>query len=62
MSTKNISSDTTTIETEKNSNMETEYNYCLRCGRKLKKPENRIRGMGKICWEKSRIENKRRLF
>lgn len=30
-----------------------EYEYCLRCGRKLKSSENRLRGMGKVCWEKS---------
>lgn len=30
-----------------------EYEYCLRCGRKLKSKENRMRGMGKRCWEKS---------
>lgn len=27
--------------------------YCLRCGRRLKTPENIERGMGKVCWEKS---------
>ena len=30
-----------------------EHEYCLRCGRKLKSVENRQRGMGKVCWEKS---------
>lgn len=30
-----------------------EHEYCLRCGRKLKSLENRQRGMGKVCWEKS---------
>lgn len=30
-----------------------EHEYCLRCGRKLKSAENRQRGMGKVCWEKS---------
>lgn len=39
-----------------------EYQYCLRCGRKLKNVEARIRGMGKICAEKSKQENRRRLF
>ena len=29
-----------------------EYNYCIRCGRRLKSEENRKRGMGKICYEK----------
>lgn len=36
---------------------------CRRCGRKLKTPEARDRGMGKICWEKSRVtEAKKPLF
>lgn len=39
-----------------------EYKYCLRCGRKLKTPEARTRGMGKICAEKSKHETRRRLF
>lgn len=38
-----------------------EYNYCLRCGRRLISPENRARGMGKVCWEKSRHEPKNRI-
>ena len=33
---------------------ETEYLYCLRCGRKLKNAEYRKVGMGKICLEKSK--------
>lgn len=51
-------------ETEENSEVRTdkEYQYCLRCGRKLKSTENRLRGMGPICWEKSHIEYRRRLF
>lgn len=40
-----------------------EYDYCLRCGRKLKSAENRARGMGKICWERSKAElNPKPLF
>lgn len=46
----------------KNTNMEKEYKYCLRCGRKLKTPEARTRGMGKICAEKSKHDTRRRLF
>lgn len=46
--------------TERNS--EVIYKYCRRCGRKLKRPENIARGMGKICWEKSQTDNQRRLF
>lgn len=37
-----------------------EIGICLRCGRKLKTPEARERGMGKICWEKSHVEKERR--
>ena len=55
-----ISLEDITNETERNS--EVQYKYCLRCGRKLKKPENVVRGMGKVCWEKSKTENQRRLF
>ena len=62
MSTKTTSLTTIKTETEKNSNSENEYVYCLRCGRKLKNPENKIRGMGRVCWEKSRTDKQRRLF
>ena len=34
-----------------------EYNYCIRCGRRLKTQENRIRGMGKICYERGYEKN-----
>lgn len=41
---------------------EKEYQYCLRCGRKLKNPEARKKGFGIIC-EKKMISNKtKRLF
>ena len=49
-----------TKETEKSS--EVKYKYCLRCGRRLKKPENIVRGMGLVCWEKSKTDSQRRLF
>jgi len=39
-----------------------EYNYCLRCGRKLKSEENRLRGMGETCWKKSQTKKKIKLF
>ena len=39
-----------------------EHEYCLRCGRKLKSPENRLRGMGLTCWKKSKKYGKHRLF
>ena len=55
------------ISTEKNyskksNSEEKEYKYCLRCGRKLRNPEAKMRGMGKICAEKSKHETRRRLF
>lgn len=57
----NEKSSKVTSYSEKSSKV-TSYRYCLRCGRKLKKPENIERGMGKICWEKSQTEQSRRLF
>ena len=39
-----------------------EYDRCLRCGRKLKKSEYRLRGYGKICWEKIIVKNSKKLF
>lgn len=36
---------------------EDEHEYCLRCGRKLKTLENRIRGYGNICYKKIHTEN-----
>ena len=38
-----------------------EYNYCIRCGRRLKNVEYRLRGMGKVCYEKSLREHGNRL-
>ena len=32
------------------------YKYCMRCGKRLKGEENRLRGYGKICFEKARQE------
>lgn len=32
----------------------TEHKFCLRCGRQLKSEEARKRGMGLVCWNKSR--------
>ena len=34
----------------------TEYIYCLRCGKRLRNVDAKIRGMGKVCWEKSQTE------
>ena len=39
-----------------------EFQYCLRCGKKLKSQEAKERGMGKICYEKSRRMKERSLF
>ena len=39
-----------------------EYEYCLRCGRKLKTLENRLRGMGLVCWKKSHVKKLHKLF
>ena len=41
---------------------EKEHEYCLRCGRKLKKPEARKIGYGTICEKKMRVERQKRLF
>jgi hypothetical protein len=38
------------------------YNYCLRCGRKLKKEEYRKIGYGKVCLYKMKESNKLKLF
>ena len=51
-----------TKKTEAKSLSSKEYQYCLRCGRKLKTLEARMQGMGKICAEKSKHETRRRLF
>lgn len=42
--------------------MEKEYVICLRCGRRLKNPEYRIRGYGKTCWEKIRKKKSKKLL
>ena len=40
-----------------------DYQFCIRCGRRLKTPEARERGMGKICAEKYKEkEAKKKLF
>lgn len=41
-----------------------EHEFCLRCGRKLKTPENRMRGYGNICYKKvsSNIGKTKKLF
>ena len=42
--------------------MKKEYQYCLRCGRKLKNPEYRKVGMGKVCQEKAKKYDHKPLF
>jgi len=39
-----------------------EYQYCLRCGRKLKNPEARLKGFGSICEKKMKHEKRSKLF
>ncbi len=40
-----------------------DYQFCIRCGRRLKTPEARELGMGKICAKKyQEKETKRKLF
>ena len=38
------------------------YEYCLRCGRKLKNIEYKRVGMGKICQEKSKHGGTKHIF
>ncbi len=39
-----------------------EHEFCLRCGRKLKNPEARIKGYGIVCEKKMKQSQKKRLF
>lgn len=34
------------------------YKYCRRCGKRLKGAENRARGFGPVCFEKTRAEQR----
>lgn len=45
-----------------NEKEKTDYQRCIRCGRKLKNPEYRERGYGKICWEKTKHKETSVLF
>ena len=38
------------------------YKYCRRCGKRLKGEENRARGFGPVCFEKTRPEQGRALL
>lgn len=42
--------------------MKKEYEYCLRCGRKLKNKEARIIGYGTVCERKMKVKHRKRLF
>ena len=43
--------------------MQKEYEYCLRCGRKLKNPDARKIGYGVVCERKMRMDTvPKRLF
>lgn len=42
--------------------MDKEYNYCLRCGRKLKNPKVRQAGYGDVCLAKIQQLSKTPLF
>ena len=39
-----------------------EHEFCLRCGRKLKNPEARLKGYGIVCEKKLKHDLRRRLF
>lgn len=39
-----------------------EYEYCLRCGRKLKSPKARQIGYGDVCLKKLKTQHRRTLF
>ena len=39
-----------------------EYEYCLRCGRKLKSDKTRKQGYGDICFKKMKTNQRNRLF
>lgn len=39
-----------------------EHEFCLRCGRKLKNPEARIKGYGVVCEKKMKHDARRKLF
>lgn len=42
--------------------MNKEYEYCLRCGRKLKNPYARSIGYGIVCETRVKIEHRNPLF
>ena len=39
-----------------------EYNFCLRCGKKLKNPIARQKGYGIVCEKKMQTEKAKQLF
>ncbi len=42
--------------------MEKLYTHCLRCGKKLRNVNTRIRGYGNVCYKKMQLEKGKRLF
>ncbi len=40
----------------------TDHEFCLRCGRRLRNPDARMLGYGAVCYRKARTEKSRRLF
>lgn len=39
-----------------------EYEFCLRCGRKLKNPDAKLKGFGVVCEKKAKKEKYKKLF
>lgn len=39
-----------------------EYEFCLRCGRKLKNSDARVKGYGAVCERKLKHEAQKKLF
>lgn len=42
--------------------MDKEYEFCLRCGRKLKNPEARKTGFGMVCKRKMEVNARKNLI
>lgn len=49
------------MEKKKEQITDHEHEFCLRCGRRLKNVQARVRGYGEICYKKNQ-QNGRRLF
>ena len=53
---------TTTIGFDEQGNKYTIHSHCLRCGRRLKTDEAKVRGFGKVCWQKQASNRQGTLF